>query len=118
MLPMSLLRSVSLRDHGLAVAVRSGGHNVAGYAVCDGGVMIDMTLMNGVRVSPALDRAFVEGGALWLDVDAATTPFDRATPGRPDICNRALRVSPCQAASAGSGAGTAWPATISWAPTW
>ena len=68
-------------DHGLAVAVRSGGHNVAGYAVCDNGVMIDMTLMNGVSISPSLDRAFVEGGALWLDVDAATTPFNRATPG-------------------------------------
>jgi FAD/FMN-containing dehydrogenase len=69
------------RDNGLSIAVRSGGHNVAGYAVCDGGVMIDMTLMNGVRLSPALDRAYVEGGAHWLDVDAATTPFSRATPG-------------------------------------
>jgi len=54
---------------------------VAGYAVCEGGLMIDMTLMNGVRLSPALDRAFVEGGALWRDVDAATAPFNRATPG-------------------------------------
>jgi FAD/FMN-containing dehydrogenase len=69
------------RDHGLAIAVRSGGHNVAGYAVCDGGLMIDMSLMNGVRVVPGLDRAIVEGGATWGDVDAATTPFGRATPG-------------------------------------
>ena len=69
------------RDHDLPLAIRSGGHNVAGYAVCDAGVMIDMTLMNGVRLSPALDRAFVEGGAHWLDVDAAITPFNRATPG-------------------------------------
>ena len=69
------------RDHHLPLAIRSGGHNVAGYAVCDAGVMIDMTLMNGVRLSPALDRAFVEGGAHWLDVDAATTAFNRATPG-------------------------------------
>lgn len=69
------------RDHGLVIAVRSGGHNVAGYAVCDGGMMIDMTSMNGVRLSPALDRAFVEGGALWRDVDMATAPFNRATPG-------------------------------------
>ena len=69
------------RDHGLGLAIRSGGHNVAGYAVCDGGMMIDMTLMNGVRISASLDRAFVEGGAHWLDVDAATTPFHRATPG-------------------------------------
>ncbi|WP_245496826.1 FAD-binding oxidoreductase [Rhizobium ruizarguesonis] len=69
------------RAHGLAIAVRSGGHNVAGYAVCDGGLMIDMSLMNAVRVAPGLDRASAEGGATWGDVDAATTPFGRATPG-------------------------------------
>lgn len=72
---------VFARDHGLAVAVRSGGHNVAGYAVCEGGMMIDMSLMNGVRITSALDRAIVEGGAQWIDVDAATAPFNRATPG-------------------------------------
>ena len=69
------------RDHGLAIAVRSGGHNVAGYAVCDGGLMIDISSMNGVRVAPGLERCIVEGGATWADVDAATTPFNRATPG-------------------------------------
>ena len=69
------------RSNSLAIAVRSGGHNVAGYAVCDGGLMIDMSLMTAVRVAPDLDRAFVEGGATWADVDAATTPFGRATPG-------------------------------------
>ncbi len=69
------------RDNGLAIAVHSGGHNVAGYAVCEGGMMIDMSLMNGVRLDPMLDRAHVEGGATWGDVDAATTPFGRATPG-------------------------------------
>ncbi len=67
--------------HGLAIAVRAGGHNVAGYAVCDGGLMIDLSAMRGVRVLPALNRAVAEGGALWADVDAATTPFGRATPG-------------------------------------
>jgi FAD/FMN-containing dehydrogenase len=67
--------------HGLAIAIRSGGHNVAGYAVCDGGLMIDLAPMNGVRIAPSLDRAYVEGGALWKDVDAATTHFGRATPG-------------------------------------
>ena len=43
--------------------------------------MIDLSLMNGVRVAPDLSCAYVEGGATWADVDAATTPFDRATPG-------------------------------------
>jgi FAD/FMN-containing dehydrogenase len=69
------------RDRGLALAIRSGGHNVAGYAVCDGGMMIDMAAMNHVRVAPGLDYADVEGGATWADVDAATVPFGRATPG-------------------------------------
>ncbi len=69
------------RENRLVIAVHSGGHNVAGYAVCDGGLMIDMSAMNGVRVNPKLDRAYVEGGATWGDVDAATTPFGHATPG-------------------------------------
>jgi FAD/FMN-containing dehydrogenase len=69
------------REQGLAIAIRSGGHNVAGYAVCAGGMMIDLSLMNGVRIGPSLERVYVEGGATWLDVDAATTPFGRATPG-------------------------------------
>ncbi len=69
------------REQGLIISIRSGGHNVAGYAVGDGGLMIDMSLMNGVRVAPGLDRAFIEGGATWADVDASTTPFGRATPG-------------------------------------
>jgi FAD/FMN-containing dehydrogenase len=68
------------REERLAIAIRSGGHNVAGYAVCDGGLMIDVSLMNGVRVA-GLNRAFVEGGATWADVDAATNPLGRATPG-------------------------------------
>ena len=69
------------RENGLSIAVRSGGHNVAGYAVCDNGLMIDLSTMNGVRVSASRDRAYVEGGATWADVDAATTPFNKATPG-------------------------------------
>ncbi|MBL4929492.1 FAD-binding oxidoreductase [Fuscibacter oryzae] len=69
------------RREGLAIAIRSGGHNVAGYAVCEGGVMIDLSLMNSVRVHPGLEKATVSGGATWADVDAATTPFARATPG-------------------------------------
>ena len=69
------------RYHSLAIAIRSGGHNVAGYAVCDGGLMIDMSAMNGVRLDVQNTRAIVEGGATWLDVDAATTPFGLATPG-------------------------------------
>src|SRR5262249_22302064 len=63
------------------VAIRSGGHNVAGYAVCEGGMMIDLSALNHVRVSPDLTFADIEGGTVWGDVDAATTAFGRATPG-------------------------------------
>ena len=69
------------QEQGLTIAVRAGGHNVAGYAVCEGGLMIDMSLMNGVHMGPGLERVTVEGGATWGDVDAVTTPFGRATPG-------------------------------------
>lgn len=69
------------RTQNMVVAVRSGGHNVAGYAVCEGGMMIDMSSMSAVRIAPDLESASVEGGATWRDVDAATTPFGRATPG-------------------------------------
>ncbi len=69
------------REEDLLISVRSGGHNVAGYAVCDGGLMIDLSRMNGIRVDLSQDRVIVEGGATWLDVDAATTACGRATPG-------------------------------------
>jgi len=69
------------RAHGMRVAVRGGGHNVAGYAVCDEGLMIDLSLMRAVRVDPQARRAWVQGGATWGDVDHETTAFGLATPG-------------------------------------
>jgi FAD/FMN-containing dehydrogenase len=69
------------RTHGLVVAVRGGGHNVAGYAVCDGGLMIDLSTMRGVRVDAEARRGWVQGGATWSDVDAETTALGLATPG-------------------------------------
>lgn len=69
------------RRHGLTVAVRGGGHNSAGYGVCDGGIMIDLSPMRAVRVDPAARRAWVQGGATWGDVDCETTAFGLATPG-------------------------------------
>lgn len=65
----------------LPISIRGGGHNVAGHAVCDGGVMIDLSLMRGVTVDVARRVAKVEGGALWRDVDAATQAHGLATPG-------------------------------------
>ena len=65
----------------LPIAIRGGGHNVAGHAVCGGGVMIDLSLMRGVTVDAAARVAVVEGGALWSDVDKATQAHGLATPG-------------------------------------
>ena len=65
----------------LPVAIRGGGHNVAGHAVCDGGLMIDLSQMRGVSVDASNRVAKVQGGALWRDVDAATQAHGLATPG-------------------------------------
>jgi FAD/FMN-containing dehydrogenase len=69
------------RDHKLLVAVRGGGHNVAGLAVCEGGLMIDLSPMRGVRVDPVARTAQVQGGAIWRDVDYETQAFGLAVPG-------------------------------------
>lgn len=69
------------REHDLLVSVRGGGHAVAGHAVCDDGVMIDLSLMRWVEVDPATRTARVAGGALWSDVDRATFPHALATTG-------------------------------------
>jgi len=69
------------RDYKLPVSIRGGGHNVAGHAVCDDGVMINLSLMRGVQVDVEKRCARVEGGATWADVDAETQKFGLATPG-------------------------------------
>ena len=69
------------RAAGLPIAVRGGGHGVAGHAIADGAMTIDLRRMRGVSVDPAARRARVAGGALWEDVDKATVPHDLATTG-------------------------------------
>jgi FAD/FMN-containing dehydrogenase len=68
-------------EHGLALAVRGGGHNVAGTAVADDGLVIDLSAMRAVRIDPARRTVHVEGGATWADVDAVTAPLGLAAPG-------------------------------------
>lgn len=77
-----VMKTVSYaRDNNLPVSIRGGGHNVAGHAVCDDGVMIDLSLMRAVQVDAKNRRARVEGGATWGDVDSETQKFGLATPG-------------------------------------
>ena len=68
------------RDNRLLVAVRGGGHNIAGNAVCDDGLMIDLSPMKSVRVDAASKRAWVEPGATLADVDRETQAFGLALP--------------------------------------
>lgn len=69
------------RENRLDLAVRGGGHSVPGFGTCDGGVVIDLSGMRGVRVDPATSTARAEGGATWGDFNAATYPFGLATTG-------------------------------------
>jgi FAD/FMN-containing dehydrogenase len=69
------------RDHYMEIAVRGGGHNVAGTAVCDDGIVIDLSAMRAVWADPAGGTARVQGGALWGDVDHETQAHGLATTG-------------------------------------
>ena len=69
------------REEGLVLSVRGGGHNVGGFAVCDDGLVIDLSSMRAVTVDPARRIASAQGGALWKDVDAATHVHGLATTG-------------------------------------
>jgi hypothetical protein len=68
------------REHGVLVSVRGGGHNAGGLGVCDGGLVIDLSAMRGVRVDPAERTVQADGGCTWGDVDHATHAFGLAAP--------------------------------------
>lgn len=68
------------RDNELGIAVRCGGHGVAGPAVCDDGLVIDLSLMRAVRVEPSTASVRVAGGTLLGDVDCETQAFGLAVP--------------------------------------
>ena len=69
------------RERELVVAVRGGGHNVAGTAVCDDGVVIDLSPMKAMWVDPVARTARAQPGLLWGEFDHETQPFGLATPG-------------------------------------
>ncbi len=77
-----VVRALELSDRrGFEVSVRGGGHNVAGRAVTDGGLMIDLSPMKGIVIDPTRRRARVQSGVLWRELDQATAQHGLATTG-------------------------------------
>ena len=68
------------REHGLPLAVRGGGHNGAGLGTCDGGVVVDLSLVKQIQVAPQARTVRVGGGCTWGEVDRATGEHGLATP--------------------------------------
>ncbi|MGH3742796.1 MAG: FAD-binding oxidoreductase, partial [Micromonosporaceae bacterium] len=99
-LPDVLSALAFARDHKLPISVRSGGHGVAGAALVDDGLVIDMREINSVIVDPVARTAVVGGGATWSDVDRATTRYGLATTGG--------RVSTTGVAGLTLGGGSGW----------
>jgi hypothetical protein len=80
--PADIVAAITLtREAGVPLAVRAGSHSVAGLSSCEGGVVIDLTPMRGVRVDPERRVAVVEAGATWADFDAATAAHGLASTG-------------------------------------
>ncbi len=68
------------RSHGLPLSIKGGGHSVAGNAVCDGGIMLDLSGMKGIRVDPAMQIAVAQPGLTLAELDRATQAHGLATP--------------------------------------
>jgi FAD/FMN-containing dehydrogenase len=88
------------REWDLELAIRSGGHSVAGASLTDGGLVIDMRRMNRVTVDPDARTATAQGGATWSDFDRATQPHKLMAPGG--------RVSTTGVAGLSLGGGSTW----------
>jgi FAD/FMN-containing dehydrogenase len=69
------------RTHSLRLSIRGGGHSAPGYGTNDGGIVIDMTAMKGIRVDPVAQTARVQGGVIWREFDHETQAFGLATTG-------------------------------------
>ena len=77
-----IVRAVSFaREHGLELAVRGGGHNVAGQATVDGGLMLDLSLMKRIEVDAERGTVVAQGGVTWAELNAATQRYGLATTG-------------------------------------
>ncbi len=74
-------RSAWRRSEGLALAVRAGGHSIPGFSTCDDGIVLDLSLMRGIRVDPERRRVSIQTGCVWRDVDVETQQFNLAVTG-------------------------------------
>ena len=111
-----VVRGLALaRERDLVVSVRGGGHNVAGNAVCDGGVMLDLSPMRTVRVDPSARTAVADPGCLLGDLDRATQAHGLATPTGV-MSGTGSQASRSAAGWAGWAAGSGWRATTSSPP--
>ena len=80
--PANVVTAVNFaRERGLATAVRGGAHSAAGKGTCDDGIVIDLSLMKGIRVDPATRRVRAQGGVRWGDLDHETQAHGLATAG-------------------------------------
>lgn len=80
--PADVVQAVDFaRSQGMLVAARGGGHNVAGNATCDGGLVIDLSRMKGMRVDPDARTARAQAGLTWAEFDHETQAFGLATTG-------------------------------------
>ena len=100
------------RARAAVVSVRGGGHNVAGNAVCEGGLMIDLTPMKGIRVDPAARTVRGRRAALtWREFDRETQAFGLATTGGAISIDRHRRADARRRLRLAGPQATAWPAT-------
>src|SRR3954452_20462054 len=77
-----VIRTVDLaRSEGLPLAVRGGGHSIPGFSTVDGGIVLDLSLMTGIRVDPVRRTVIAEAGCTWKDLDAETQQFGLAVTG-------------------------------------
>ena len=69
------------REQNLELALRGGSHSIAGFSTTDGGMVIDLSRMKGIRIDPQKRRAYVQGGVLWKELDKETQEFGLAVTG-------------------------------------